>query len=468
MWKASLFIFFIFTGIISCMMLWQWQTYSDRANSLESSEAITQELTVETHLKELKITQKLYGLMARKEYRLDIPDTLYNWNCKDGNGKPCDSADEILYTFFSGDGQMIFEYTVPINERSKALLLTDWFVKIPGLKAEGLSISISDSIKREGSWAAGIRLKAKKKLDHIDYYFFEGSGEIPSLYWQREPLLKTSINNIDAFTADSQEASLDFKKLNDLGKFPFMSIILTNLYPEYRDEHILIASPHIKTNELEKKLIALQLHRLFAGDTPAWIIDALTAGVLDAKPESAKAAKALKELQGELTEDEQKDFLINVFQVESLNAEKLDKLLGNAKGLHTQFFTMNIISGAQLVPLYFQADKKLLVSGADMGSINLIYRDGLIFLPFAETMQALGYDVKFLSGEDTIFLSKGNNSYRFYLEKNVFIYNEEDYGLLINPLTRQNGTVWMEIQWLKKLFRVTAEEKDDGIHLNPY
>src|SRR5690606_36354670 len=184
-------------------------------------------------------------------------------------------------------------YTVPINERSKALLLTDWFVKIPGLKAEGLSISISDSIKREGSWAAGIRLKAKKKLDHIDYYFFEGSGEIPSLYWQGEPLLKTSINNIDAFTADSQEASLDFKKLNDLGKFPFMSIILTNLYPEYRDEHILIASPHIKTNELEKKLIALQLHRLFAGDTSAWIIDALTAGVLDAKPESAKAAKAL-------------------------------------------------------------------------------------------------------------------------------------------------------------------------------
>lgn len=119
MWKASLLIFLILSGIISGMVLWQWQAYSERAIALESSEAITQEITVETHLKELKITQKLYGLVARKEYRLDIPDTLYKWNCKTGTGKACDSADESPYTFFSADDQMIFEYTVPIMIRKK-------------------------------------------------------------------------------------------------------------------------------------------------------------------------------------------------------------------------------------------------------------------------------------------------------------------------------------------------------------
>lgn len=465
--KASLFIFIILSGIISAMVLWQWHTYSDRANALESSEAITQEITVETQLKELKITQKLYGLMARKEYKLDIPGTLYKWNCKNGNGKPCDSADESPYTFFSSDGQMIFEYTVPINERSKAFILTDWFVKIPGLKAESLSISISDSIKREGSWAAGIRLKAKKKLDHIDYYFFEGSGNIPSLYWQAEPLLMTATKNTDAYTADRRAASLEFKKLNEIEEFPFMSIILTDLYPEYMDKNILIASPHIKAGKLEKKLIALRLQRKFEGDTPAWIIDALTAGYLDIKPDSEKGRIALTELQGELSEAELKDFLINIFHAESLNAEKLDKLLGKAKGLHTPFFTMNNLSGATLVPLYFQDEKKLLVSGAEKASINLLYRDGTIFLPFAESMHALGYQVKILSGEETMLVSKENNSYRFYLNKNVFIYNEEDYGLLINPLSRQNGTVWMEIQWFKALFGVKAEEKDSGIYLTP-
>ncbi|MEK3855242.1 stalk domain-containing protein [Cytobacillus sp. FSL H8-0458] len=467
MWKASLLIFLILSGIISGMVLWQWQAYSERAIALESSEAITQEITVETHLKELKITQKLYGLVARKEYRLDIPDTLYKWNCKTGTGKACDSADESPYTFFSADDQMIFEYTVPINDKKKALLLTDWFVKIIGIKAESLSISISDSFKREGSWAAGIRLKAQKKLDHIDYYYFEGYGNVPSLYWQEEPLLKTAINNTDVYTAGTRAASLDFKKLNDIGDFPFMSIILTDRYPEYMDENILIASPYIKVDQLEKELIALQFQRKFADGSPDWIVDAFTAGLLDLKPGSAKGSIALKEFKGKLTEDELKNFLINVYQADSLNAGKLDKLLGNAKGLQTQFFTMNIKNEAPLVPLYFQEEKKLWVSGAEKASISLLYRDGKVFLPFTAAMQALGYEVKILSGEETMLVSKGNNSYRFYLNKNVFIYNEEDYGLLINPLTRQNGTVWMEIQWFKALFGVTAEEREGGIHLTP-
>ncbi|MBG9445330.1 stalk domain-containing protein [Cytobacillus firmus] len=467
MWKASLFIFLILSGIISGMVLWQWQAYSDHAIAKKSSRAITQEIIVETHPKELKITQKLNGLVARKGYRLDIPDTLFKWNCKTGTGKACDSADESHYTFFSADDQMIFEYTVPINEKKKAFLLTDWFVKIPGIKAEGLSISISDSFKREGSWAAGIKLKAQKKLDHIDYYYFEGYGNVTSLYWQAEPLLKTAINNTDAYTAGIRAASLDFKKLNDIGNVPFMSIILTDRYPEYMDENILIAPPHIKVGELEKKLIALQFKRKFADGYPDWIIDAFAAGLLDLKPGSTKGRIALKELQGELTEDELKNYLINVFQADSLDAEKLDKLLGNAKGLHTQFFTMNINNEAPLAPLYFQEEKNLWVSGAEKASINLVYRDGKIFLPFTAAMQALGYEVKVLSGEETLFVSKGKNSYRFYLNKNVFIYNEEDYGLLMNPLTRQNGTVWMEIQWFKALFGVTAEEREGGIHLTP-
>ncbi|MCM3706172.1 copper amine oxidase N-terminal domain-containing protein [Cytobacillus firmus] len=467
MWKASLLIFLLLSGIISGMVLWQWHTYSERAIAMNSSEAITQEITVETHQKELKISQKLYGLEARKEYRLDIPDTLFKWNCKTGTGKICDSADESPYTFFSADDKMIFEYTVPINEKKKAFLLTDWFVKIPGIKAEGLSISISDSFKREGTWAAGIRLNTQKKLDHIDYYYFEGYGNVPSLYWQEEPLLKKAINNTDAYTADILAASLDFNKLNNIGNFPFMSVILTDRFPEYMDEHILITSPQVMADQLERKLIAFQLQRKFADGSPDWITDALTSGLMDLKPGSKKGSIVLKELQGELTENELKNYLINVFQSDSLDAEKLDKLLGNVKGIHTQFFTMNIKNKSPLVPLYFQEEKKLWVSGDEKESIHLVYKDEKVFLPFTAAMQALGYEVKVLSGEETMLVSKGKNSYRFYLNKNIFIYNEEDYGLLMDPFTRQNGTIWMEIQWFKALFGVTAEERESGILLTP-
>ncbi|MBN8199463.1 stalk domain-containing protein [Bacillus sp. NTK034] len=466
MWKASLFIFLILSGIISGMLFWQWQAYSEHAIALESSEAITQEITVETRLKELKITQKINGLMAHEEYRLVIPDTLFKWKCKNGTGEACDSADENPFTFFSSDDQMIFEYTVPINERNKALLLTNWFVKIPGKKAEGLSITLTDSFKREGSWAAGIRLKARKKLDHIDYYYFEGRGDVPTLYWQQKPLLKKAINNAEVYSEDIQAASLNFQKLNDIGNFPFLTIIFTDQYPEYKDENILIASSRTEAKMLEKDIITLQFQRKFAENTQMWIIDVLTSGLLDMNPISSKGSAALQELQGELTEDQLKAFLMKAIKVNSLNAEKLDKLLSDVKGLNTHFFTMNTKGDAPVVPLYFQKEKKLLVSGAEKASIDLIYRDGKRLLPFAVTMKALGYEVKFLSSEETMLLSKGNNIYRFYLNKNVFIYNEEDYGLLENPLTNQNGTVFMEIQWFKSLFGVSAEDKEGEIQLN--
>ncbi|MBX9972278.1 stalk domain-containing protein [Cytobacillus firmus] len=465
MWKASLLIFFILSGIISGMLFWQWQAYSEHAIALESSGAITQEIIVETRLKELKITQKIHGLMEQEEYRLVIPDTLFKWKCKNGAGEACDSADENPFTFYSSDDQMIFEYAVPINERNKALLLTDWFVKIPGKKAEGLSITISDSFKREGSWAAGIRLKARKKLDHINYYYFEGKGNVPTLYWQQKPLLKKDINNAEVYSEDIQAASFNFKKLNEIGDFPFLTIIFTDQYPEYKDENILITSPRTKIAQLEKNLITMLFQRKFSEDSQTWVIDVFTAGLLDMKPSSTKGSAVLQELQGELTEDELKAFLMQVIKVNSLNAEKLDKLLSDVKGLNTHFFTMNTKSDAPFVPLYFQKEKKLLVSGAEKASIDLIYRDGKRLLPFAATMKALGFEVKILSSEETMLLSKGNNSYRFYLNKNVFIYNEEDYGLLENPLTNQNGTVFMEIQWFKSLFGVTAEEGEREIQL---
>ncbi|USK51526.1 copper amine oxidase N-terminal domain-containing protein [Bacillus sp. CMF12] len=453
------------SGIISGMLFWQWQAYSEHAIALESSGAITQEITVETRLKELKITQKIHGLMEQEEYRLVIPDTLFKWKCKNGTGEACDSADENPFTFFSSDDQMTFEYAVPINERNKALLLTDWFVKIPGKKAEGLSITISDSFKREGSWAAGIRLKARKKLDHIDYYYFEGKGNVPILYWQQKPLLKKAINNAEVYSEDIQAASFNFKKLNEIGDFPFLTIIFTDQYPEYKDENILITSPRTKVAQVEKNLITMLFQRKFSEDSQTWVIDVFTAGLLDMKPSSSKGSAVLQELQGELTEDELKAFLRKVINVNSLNAEKLDKLLSDVKGLNTHFFTMNTKSDAPFVPLYFQKEKKLLVSGAEKASIDLIYRDGKRLLPFKATMKALGYEIKILSGEETMLLSKGNNSYRFYLNKNVFIYNEEDYGLLENPLTNQNGTVFMEIQWFKSLFGVTAEEREGEIYL---
>jgi pantothenate kinase len=85
--------------------------------------------------------------------------------------------------------------------------------------------------------------------------------------------------------------------------------------------------------------------------------------------------------------------------------------------------------------------------------------------PFVETLSSLGFQVKVLSDNETLLLTKGLNSYRFFVNQNIFIYNEEDYGLLENPLTKINHTIYIDYQWLTSLFNIQIDEDENTVYL---
>lgn len=467
MWRASLFIFLILSGTITAMLVWQWKAYSEQTGRAEEhTVGATQQITVESLQNELKITQTVTGLIPEKEYRLVIPDSLFKWKCKNGQEEACDSADENPYTFFSDENQMIFEYVLPINKDKKVFMLNDWTVSIPGVKVESSLITISDFFRRKGSWAAGVPLKAHKEMKHIDYYIFEGSGNTPSLYWQQGSLEKKRTNTVDIFS-EKQSLNLNFEKLNNLGEIPYLSVVLTDYHQESYGKGILIAGTNTKKEKLEKMLIIQAFEKKF-GYLPLkedWLIDALATHAVEQKAGTEKGNWIFRELEKELAEDELEVFFQYIHMEESLNTEKLDKQLSDLKGHSTRFFTVNKELNAPFVPLYFDDAKKVFISGKEQKGLKLIHKNGKKLLPFKAAMEALGFDVRILSGEETMLLAKGNNSYRFYLNRNVFIYNEEDYGLLESPLTDLNGTAFIEIQWLQSLFDVSIEEWDDEIKL---
>ncbi|PWW27497.1 copper amine oxidase-like protein [Cytobacillus oceanisediminis] len=466
MWRASLFIFLILSGTITGMLVWQWKAYSEQTGRAEEHTLrATQQINVESLQNELKITQTVTGLIPEKEYRLIIPDSLFQWKCKNGQEKACDSADENPYTFFSNE-KMIFEYVLPINKDKNAFMLNDWTVSISGVEIESSLITISDSFRRKGSWAAGVPLKAQKKMKHIDYYIFEGRENTPSLYWQQGDLVKKRTNTVDIYS-ENQSLNLNFEKLNNLGEIPYLSVVLTDHYQESYGRGILIAGTNTKKEKLEKMLIIQAFEKKF-GYLPLkedWLIDALASHAVEQKAGTEKGNRIFKELEKELAEDELKVFFQDINMEESLNTEKLDKQLSDLKGHSTRFFTVNKDLDAPFVPLYFDDGKKVFISGKEQKGFKLIHKNGKKLLPFKAAMEALGFDVRILSGEETMLLAKGNNSYRFYLNRNVFIYNEEDYGLLENPLTVLNGTAFIEIQWLQSLFDVSIEEWDHKIKL---
>lgn len=471
MWKTVIILFTILVSVLGSILFWQWNAYSDQGDLPRGKqlEEANQQITVETKGELLQITQQISGLSTKQEYRIVFPDSIKEWNCINEDGDSCNSNDENPSTFLAEDGFLTVKYSVKPNKGS--FLLNDWIGRFPDVSIIKSSIEIIDSMRREGTWVAGIPLKGFEKLKNIDYYVFEGSENTPSLFWLSEPLSdKKARENMEYYLPNSSKSpSYNLKALENIPNLPYLSVIFTNRYPETNGEGIIIAKPGIEDKVLERKII----YNYFAGKLPylqleeKWIIDCLTSLLTNQDSKVNKGTELIQDLKGNFLNEELNQFLDEIIQDESvLETKDLDRFLGSIKGKETDFFTVNKNETTKFIPLYFYDPKKVLANGKVQKDIKMVYVQNDRYFPFAETMTALGYNVKLLSNKESLLLSKGNNSYRFYADQNIFIYNEEDYGLFEKPLTVLNGKIYIKSQWLQSIFKVSINEEDNQVILS--
>ena len=72
-----------------------------------------------------------------------------------------------------------------------------------------------------------------------------------------------------------------------------------------------------------------------------WILELLTAEMLERPGSGQKSAAVLQELSSKLTETERQSWSNKILLEDNLNFQKLDEVLGSVKGLKTTFFTLN-------------------------------------------------------------------------------------------------------------------------------
>lgn len=469
MWKISFTLLILLNSIIGGMLFWQWNVYSEN-NTLakaEENETAIQEITVKSKGNLLSITQVITGLKSDKEYRISMPDTISEWKCVKADDNPCDSIDDNPSSFLPDNHSITLQYNIELSQ--SPFLLNNWNGILPDVEMKKTSIEVVDSSRREGTWVAGLPLKGHKKLDLIDYYFFEGNINNASLYWQPQAMEHIqgeqgiqfySVNPID-------KKSLSFGSLKKLANFKGLSIILTESFAETNGNALMIAKPTIETELLERKIV----YNYFlekAKNLPLeerWLMDVLTSLLTGQESKVPKGVEFLADLREKHTEEELSSFMDLVLKENTLTPESLDELLGSIAGKSTQYFTLNKNEETRLIPLYYTDRRKIFIQDKPQKDLELLLVKGKKYYPFIETLEALGFEVKALADNETILLNKGNNTYRFFVNQNIFIYNEEDYGLLENPLHLINGKVYLESNWLKKIFKIHIQESEDEIKL---
>jgi hypothetical protein len=469
MWKGLFLSFLVLGAVISAMMFWQWNAYSKQSESSETKETARQELTIETKQDQLFVTQTIKGLSAGKEYRTVKTEKLFRWECLGIEGKGCSSSDEDPSTFISEDGSLTFEYTIPVKASPAPFLLTDWTTILPDVQMADTLTVIVDSSRRSGGWAAGGRPEGYKQGELIDYYVFERDGGAPAVFWQPDKLntLASADNFILLSSAGKETAlTLEAEKVKKVADLPFLTLIQTDSYKEAEAGGLMIIHSDAGQDELMVKILSNALHEKFSG-TPAgetWLLDIAASAALAKEPSSEKAKKILAGLKKVLGEEGMEEFFSWIKSSDTFSAELLDRFLGSKLGRETGYFSLNKDEKAPYIPFYFTDKRKIEAYGTESG-IKAIGFEGKTYFPFIQTAGLLGYKAEKVSGKEIFLKGAGNNSYRFYLDKNIFIYNEEDYGLLENPLVTVGSELFMDRHWLEALFKVKVAEEENMISI---
>jgi hypothetical protein len=469
MWKGLFLSFLVLGTVIGAMRFWQWNAYSKQSEPSEVKETAQQELTIETKQDQLFVTQTIKGLSQGKEYRTAKAEKQFRWECLGLEGKGCSSSDEDPSTFMTDDGSLTFEYIIPVEASPASFLLTDWTTMIPDVEIDDtLTVIVDSSSRRSGTWAAGGRPEGYKQGELIDYYVFEHDGDAPAVFWQAEKLNTLKAADTVMFLSAEKENGLvaDTEKAEKIADLPFITLIQTSSYRESSGRGLMIINPGADQNELMVKVLYNALKEKFSG-TPAdetWLLEIAASAALSQEPGSGKAESILAGLKEILGEEGMENFFSFIKNSDSLNAAKLDRFLESELGKETSYFSLNKDETAPYIPFYFADERKIDVNGTESG-LRAIGLEGKTYFPFIKTAGQLGFKAEKVSGKEILLQGAGNNSYRFYLDKNIFIYNEEDYGLLENPLVTVGSELYMDRHWLEALFKIKVAEEENRISI---
>ncbi|WAA13707.1 hypothetical protein [Fervidibacillus halotolerans] len=464
--KRNLFSIFIIALLLTTVLLiWQWNDYQMKAkkgNGTEPIASATQQIEI-THSKgKLTIVQRIENL-EMGNYHLRYPDG-ENFICESG-GKRIDCSKEMMVE----ENEIQFTYEIHMNPDYHFFMLDDGFVKLENVSVDHTEVHMSEMMDLDSIWIAGADMKTDQKMEFVHYYLFEKEGEGFSLYWQRDPLTKTQQDGYTVYgNRDFQWGkNLVQKFFNDNQNRIIPNIVFTDIDAIYSSKDLLVVPETIDENKLQRLWINEYFSEgIFQSEKEnEWLAEVLT-GLFFQIPINGKAEEMYEQLVANLNEEEINRFFEKINTVETSGVKGLDERLSEVKQWKTDFFTLNKNQSNPLEPLYFYMEKPIFVGEEQLIDKKVYVVRSTHYYPVKEIVQSLGYTYEPLSDHE-ILVSNKKDVFRFYDGKNIFILNEEQYGLygdhLEEPLTKIHGEWYIQEDLLIRLFSVQVIEYESKI-----
>ncbi|MFJ7933031.1 hypothetical protein [Sporosarcina sp. NPDC096371] len=427
-----------------------------------------QEIEVINRQDALYVRHHFSGLPQR---RLEIvwPEVSVERSCYPVTATSCDYLDDNLTAFLDeNNGQQSLSYKISKEgSMQQAALFLEPFASLHGATATSTLFHMTDETGIGGMWVNGLEQVGAKKMDLIDYAFFNGSGEVKDLYWQQNsvPLLYEGERlTVYGEKGDAGRFKAFDKVLKDIGA-SHLTIVMDHTNIAVQSQRFVVTGNEDIDQVIDQSFRSA-MHAHFSIPQNERLIAEVMASILGNKATGTEQSRqAYEKLIAALTVEELERLKESLSHKsgQKMNASVLDDMIGKVVGLKTSFFTTTLQDEVADYPFLFEDTREFQVDGTSQAGIRIIVKDGKVLYP-AKAILSLA-DYSFTTNEQSIYIVNDSRQFRFPKKELFYVYNDRKFDVITAPFEVIAGEVYFEENWFKRLFLFKIEKTADTIDI---
>lgn len=467
--KYAVSFFAVLLLIVSGLLFFQYQVYSDKLETGQGEFTYTQEIEIEYRNQKLDIRQHFKNL-PNQTIEINWPHLATNPDCFLESEQSCERLSEDKSKFDVGDSRsQSLSYIIPLDGGLKSgQLLKDIFASLNNGTVSYSIIHISTDSQLAGQWATGLPLIGQQSLSLVNYVMFSGQGDVKEIYFQSNGMtLQHSSDEISIYSNTVIDESLreQIKNIQFLNEEHITIVKGENLTGE-QGERILFLND-FTLSDLNQSVILSQIDSLYDFESqPSWIKEVVASFITGSLPGESKSTQIVNELMNTMSDKQLNSWITMLEQLKGkkITPTILDEKLSEVFKLYTEFFTLNTAT-EDLYPLQFSDSRKLMVNENYTEDVQLVYEDGLLYYSSDEILALLGYQVS--EGPNGYYVDSELRKFRFPENYNFYVFNQRRYDAISSPIIKIMGKRYIEESWLQRLFLVEIEKNDNDIIISP-
>lgn len=467
--KYAISFFGILILIISGMLFFQYQVYSDKLEAGEGDFYYTQEIEITYRSGSLDVRQHFKSL---PDQTIDIvwPKLAVSPDCSMESETSCSRLSEDKTKFDKGEARsQSLSYIIPLDGGLKSKqLLKDIFASLSNGEVTYSTVHISTDNDMLGQWVTGLPLIGQQQLSLVNYSLFSGEGPVSEVYWQAGNMKLQKSTDIISIYSKSALSNEFLKKLETLQFLNEEHIAIVNgqNLSEQQGKRILFLKD-LTIASLEQNVIVMQAKAQYDfGDSPKWLSEVVASFITGSSIGGNKSAKIVKALTNEMTDLQLEEWQgkLKALKGEKISPKILDEKLSEIFGQHTEYLTLNA-STESVFPFLFTDKRELYVDAHLKDDVKVIFKDDSVFYSADSLLKYLGY--KTSVGKNGYYVRNKANNFRFPENYGFYVYNEKRYNTVSEPIIEIAGSHYVEETWLQRLFSVEIDKSDGAISIKP-